>query len=166
VLNAIDEALLALNRVLMGFTAALILVMAAAVTADVIGRNLSLFAVPWSAELSEYGLYLSAILIAPWLLRRGQHISVNVLVDALPARAGRIIVVASDLLCAAVSGILAWYAFLATLRSYSDGSLVIKNIVFPEWWVLVPLTVVFAVLTLEFLVQSVRGPTGPAKMPL
>jgi TRAP-type transport system small permease protein len=166
VLNAIDEVLLALNRVLMGFTAALILVMAAVVTADVIGRNLSIFAVPWSAELSEYGLYLSAILIAPWLLRRGQHISVNVLVDALPARAGHIIVVASDLLCAAVSGILAWYAFLATLRSYSDGSLVIKNIVFPEWWVLVPLTVVFAVLTLEFLVQSVRGPTGPAKMPL
>lgn len=165
-LNAVDKVLLALNRVLMAFTAALILVMAAVVTADVVGRNLSLFAVPWSAELSEYGLYLSAILIAPWLLRRGQHISVTVLVDALPTALARLVSVGADVLCAAVSGVLAWYALLATLRSYSDGSLVIKNIVFPEWWVLVPLTLIFAVLALEFIVQSVRGSTGPAQMPL
>ena len=165
-LDAIDAALLALNRVLMAFTALLILVMAVVVTADVFGRNLSLFAVPWSAELAEYGLYLSAILIAPWLLRRGQHISVGVLVDALPSRLARIVTTASDLLCAMVSGALSWYALKATMRSYTDGSLVIKNVVFPEWWVLAPLTFIFVVLTIEFLIQSARGPTGPGEMPL
>lgn len=165
-LDAIDASLLALNRTLMAFTAVLLLSMAGVVAADVFGRNLGLLAVPWSAELSEYGLYLSTILVAPWLLRRGQHISVGILVDALPRDLARIVTVAVDLLCAAVSGVFAWYALKATLRSHADGSLVIKNIVFPEWWVLVPLTFVFLVLTVEFLVQSVRGPAGPGEVPL
>jgi TRAP-type C4-dicarboxylate transport system permease small subunit len=166
VLNAIDAALETLNRVLMAFTAVLILAMAAAVTADVLGRNLSLFALPWSSELSEYGLYLSAVLISPWLLRRGQHISVGVLVDALPARAGAVIAVLGDLLCAAVSAILGWYALQALLRSQSDQSLVIKNVVFPEWWLLVPITFIFFLLTVEFLVQGAQGrPASTGDLP-
>jgi hypothetical protein len=59
-----------------------------------------------------------------------------------------------------VSLALGWYAAAATLRSYSDGALVIKNLVFPEWWVLAPISFIFVVLALEFfmlLLRRIRG---------
>ncbi|MDX3805030.1 MAG: TRAP transporter small permease [Bosea sp. (in: a-proteobacteria)] len=161
----VDATLEAINRWLVAATAALILGMAVVITTDVLGRNLFDRPVPWSAELSEYGLYLSAVLIAPWLLRRGQHISIGIIIDALPVRAAGPIVKAGDILCAAVSAILAWYALQATLRSHSDGSLIIKNVIFPEWYVFVPLTAVFALMTVEFLVQFVRGSLDDARGP-
>ena len=165
-LKILDATLAAIDRLLMALTAALILIMAVVVTADVLGRNLLLFAIPWSAELAEYGLYLSSVLIAPWLLRHGHHISIGVIVEALPARVARTIIAAGELLCAAVSAVFSWYAFEATLRSYSDGSLVIKNIIFPGWWVFVPLTAIFLLLAVEFVIQCIRGPSASGAMPL
>jgi TRAP-type C4-dicarboxylate transport system permease small subunit len=165
-LSVIDGMLSALNRALMAFTSTLIMVMAVVIAADVVGRNLNLFVVPWSAELAEYGLYLSAILVSPWLLRRGQHISVSILVDVLPNALARVVTAAVDLLCAAVSVILGWYAAMAAMRSYSDGALVIKNIIFPEWWVLAPLSTIFFILAVELVILSVRGPSTSGQMPL
>ena len=52
---------------------------------DVI-RNFGFGGLPWSNEVSEYILYLVTLLSAPWLLRRGQHIRVDILLRALPAR--------------------------------------------------------------------------------
>lgn len=161
-IQILDAGLLALNRALMAVTAALILLMTIVVTADVVGRNLSLFALPWSAEVGEYGLYLSAVLVAPWLLRRGQHVSVGVVTDLLPARVARAVIAVGEILCAIVSAILFWYALQAAMRSYSDQALVIKNIVFPEWWTLVPITMIFGILALEFAVQCLSGTRNSA----
>jgi TRAP-type C4-dicarboxylate transport system permease small subunit len=164
-LSSIDAVLSALNRALMAFTSALIMILALVIAADVVGRNLLLFALPWSAEFAEYGLYLSAILVSPWLLRGGKHITIDVLVGLLPHGLARLIALAADVLCAAVSFILGWYALNATLRSYSDGALVIKNIVFPEWWVLAPISVIFFILAIELAVLTVRRLGGPADLP-
>lgn len=165
-LVSLDSILAKINQCMMGLAAATIFVMACAVTADVVGRNLSLFALPWTSELSEYGLYLASVLIAPWLLRRGQHVSVGILVDALPHAASRIVRMAGNSLCALVSGALGWYAVQATLRSYADQSLVIKNIVFPEWWTLVPISIVFFVLMVEFLILIFLDRRQPETIPL
>ena len=66
----------------------LLLVMTLLIGADVGLRNARLGGVPWSNEVSEYILYLVTLLAAPWLLRAGQHIRVDILLQALPPRLG------------------------------------------------------------------------------
>src|SRR5580658_10608513 len=62
------------------------------ICADVLLRNLplisSLHGLSWADEISEYMLYLITMLAAPWLLRQGRHIRVDILLQAIPARAG------------------------------------------------------------------------------
>ena len=69
---------------------ALVLAMTLMICADVLLRNTSLVPglrnIAWSNEVAEYILYLVTLLSAPWLLRRGQHIRVDILLRALPRR--------------------------------------------------------------------------------
>ena len=55
---------------------------------DVLLRNVPLVpgvqGLAWSNELSELALYLITMLAAPWLLRQGQHIRVDIVLRILP----------------------------------------------------------------------------------
>ena len=70
---------------------ALLGVMTLMICADVLLRNVALIpgvdALPWSNELSETTLYLVTMLAAPWLLREGRHIRVDIVLRAIPPRA-------------------------------------------------------------------------------
>ena len=63
---------------------ALIFVMTMVIGADVLLRNIGAGGLPWSAEISEDIIYLVTLLAAPWLLRQGQHIRVDIVLRALP----------------------------------------------------------------------------------
>ena len=65
----------------------LLLIMAIMIGADVVSRNVGGGGVAVSNELSEDILYLMTLLAAPWLLRQGQHIRVDIILRALPVRA-------------------------------------------------------------------------------
>ena len=47
------------------------------VTADIVLRNTARIGFPWANEITEYALYLITLLTAPWLLRRGQHVRID-----------------------------------------------------------------------------------------
>src|SRR5918992_4254851 len=64
-------------------------VVALLVTGDVVARNLGLGTLPWIIEATEYSLPLATFLIAPWLLYRGQHVRLDIVLTVLPPRAGR-----------------------------------------------------------------------------
>src|SRR5262249_5823559 len=64
----------------------LLLVMTVMIGADVVSRNIGGGGVAVSNELSEDILYLMTLLVAPWLLRQGQHIRVDIILRALPVR--------------------------------------------------------------------------------
>ena len=60
------------------------------ICADVLLRNVRLvpgmLGVAWANEVTEYVLYLITMLTAPWLLRQGQHIRVDIAAARDPAR--------------------------------------------------------------------------------
>jgi TRAP-type transport system small permease protein len=121
------------------------------VTADVVARNLDWGTLPWILEVSEYCLPLATFLVAPWLLARGEHVRVDVLMTVLPRRVGRALERAADAAGFAVSAVFVVYGTRAIASSVQQGSLVIKSIVFPEWWLFAPVPVSFAFLAVEFL---------------
>jgi TRAP-type C4-dicarboxylate transport system permease small subunit len=132
--------------------AALLLGAAAAlVTGDVVARNVGLGTLPWILEVSEYVLPLATFLVAPWLLSRSQHVRLDALVTALPERAGRALDRVSDLIGLAVCAVFVVYGVRTVASSAQQGSLVIKSVVFPEWWLYAPVPVCFALLGVEFV---------------
>lgn len=140
-----------------------LLVMVVVVTADILLRNLTRAGFPWANEVSEYALYGMTLLTAPWLLRRGQHVRIDLLLSAVPARVGWLMEAAGDIVGLAVCVVMVRYGAHMAADAFRLGSLTIKNLVFPEWWLLAPLPVAFALLAAEFvfrLDRLLRGPVG------
>jgi TRAP-type C4-dicarboxylate transport system permease small subunit len=52
--------------------------------------------------------------------------------------------------------VLVWYGTIMTAQSARLGSLTIKNLVFPEWWLLAPLPICFALIAIEFVFRFHR----------
>ena len=139
--------------------------LAVLVTGDVIARNLGLGTLPWIIEVSEYSLPLATFLVAPWLLSRSEHVRLDTLITALPPAAGRVLERIADGVGLLICVVFVVYGAKAIASSAQQGSMVIKAIVFPEWWLYAPVPVCFALLAIEFVRRMLgRGPlagTGP-----
>ena len=136
--------------------ALMLLAMVTLVTADIALRNLGRGGFVWANEVSEYALYLMTLLTAPWLLRRGQHIRLDLILAMLPARRVWLVEAAADAIGFSVCLVLVRYGAAMTYDSWRTSSITIKNLVFPEWWLLAPLPITFALLAIEFVFRFHR----------
>jgi TRAP-type C4-dicarboxylate transport system permease small subunit len=133
---------------LKGLAAAAALLLGAtalAITLDVVARNLGLGTLPWILEVSEYVLPLATFLVAPWLLHRNEHVRLDVLVSAFP-----FLNQVANLVGLTVSAVLVVYGVRTIMNSVQQGAMVLKSVVFPEWWLYAPVPVCFALLSVEF----------------
>jgi TRAP-type C4-dicarboxylate transport system permease small subunit len=145
-----------LFEALAALAALTLLAMVVLVTADIVLRNVARGGFVWANEISEYSLYLVTLLAAPWLLRRGQHIRLDLVLVMLPDRIAWLIEVAGDIVGFAISVILVRYGYAMAYDSWRLGSITIKNLIFPEWWLLAPLPATFLLLAVEFLLRFHR----------
>src|SRR3954467_8689295 len=139
---------------------ALLFLMMLMICADVLLRNVQLVpgvrGLEWSNELSEATLYLITMLAARWLLRRGQHIRIDIVLRAIPPRLAWYCEWACDLIALACCAVMVLYGSQMALASQAAGSLSIKTLVTPEWWLLAPLPAAFALLGIEVLFRMRR----------
>lgn len=138
------------------------------ICADVLLRNLrivpGMLGVPWANEATEYALYLITMLTAPWLLRRGMHIRIDVLLRAVPRSVAWGCEWFADFVALACCMLIAWYGVKAALSSHAIGGTVVKVLSIPEWWLLAPLPIAFVLLSIEVLFRMHRlyaGERGP-----
>ena len=134
----------------------LLLFMTLLIGADVATRNLGVGGIAWSNEVSENILYLITLLSAPWLLRQGQHIRVDILLRVIPPRIGWLFEWVSDLIGLACSLYFVWYGWKVAFASYQAGAVTIKTLVTPEWWLLAVLPVAFLLVAIEFVFRMQR----------
>jgi TRAP-type C4-dicarboxylate transport system permease small subunit len=141
----------------LAFIAALtLLAMVLVVTGDIVLRNTIAKGFVWANEVSEYALYLITVLTAPWLLRRGQHVRLDLVLTAVPKRVAIVMEAIGDVVGFVVCIVMIRYATLMTWDAWRSGSITIKNLVFPEWWLLLPLPICFILLTIEFVFRFHR----------
>lgn len=133
------EGLAALAAILLGVTAL-------AITLDVVARNVGLGTLPWILEVSEYVLPLATFLAAPWLLHRNEHVRLDVLLARLPWLNH-----VANLVGLGACGVLVVYGVRTILNSAAQGSMVLKSVVFPEWWLYAPVPLCFGLLSIEFV---------------
>lgn len=142
------------------FGCLLLLAMMVIIVLDVALRNLALPGLPrglaWSNEVSEWFLLLVTLCVAPWLLRQGQHIRVDIVLQPLPSRLAWALEWLGDAIGLATCLILMLVSGKAMLVSMAAGSLSIKTLVMPEWWTLAPMPLAFGLLSVEMVFRMHR----------
>jgi TRAP-type transport system small permease protein len=138
------------------FSALLFGIVVVLVTVDVAMRNLGLGTLPWIVEVSEYSLPVATFLSAPWLLHNNQHVRIEILLTYVSPGVARWLDQLADLVGLIGSLSLIWYGLRIIVDSQAIGSLIIKTLVFPEWWLFVPLPVGGALLAIEFVRRMIR----------
>ena len=137
--------------------AASICAMAVLITVDVGLRAFRIGNLPWLNEVAEYALYVGTFLAAPWALRLGAHVRIDIIVDSLPDRASRLLEQFVDALGGGVSAVLLYFGCVGTVQAYEFGHMQFKTITIPNW----PLLSVFAfamlLLTIEFALRFARA---------
>ena len=164
-MDVLDRSIGKLCLALVSLACALLFGMMLAICVDVFLRNVAVPGMPrgfaLASDLSESAIYLMTLLVAPYLLRSGRHIRIDLLLHMVPARLGWLmeLLAACAMLFCCVS--MVWYGFVVTGRSAGSDAMLIKTVVYPEWWSLVPMPCVFALLSLEatFRLRSLLG--GP-----
>jgi TRAP-type C4-dicarboxylate transport system permease small subunit len=153
----------AYGRLLGGFAlagCAVLFLLMVMISADVLLRNVPLVpgvdGLPWANEISEGMLYLLTMLVAPWLLRQGAHVRVDILLRAMPARAAWYCEWIADSTALACCVVIVVYGTRSAWASFASDSLSIKTLIMPEWWLLAPLPVAFALLGIEVLFRMRR----------
>ncbi|NYT67607.1 TRAP transporter small permease [Pusillimonas noertemannii] len=123
---------------------------------DVLLRNVSGTGLNWVVESMEYALYGATIFAAPWVLRTGGHVSVDIVTSSLPAGWGRRVEIAAGLLGGVICTIVFYYSLIATWRAFERGSLVYKTFTIPEWWIsaLVPFCMFFMIIEFSMLLKA------------
>ena len=146
---------------------ALLFAMMLVICGDVLTRNVRVPGLPtgiaWSNEVSELLLYAITLLAAPWLLREGRHIRVDIVLRVLPPKIAYACEWIADVLGIACCAWMVWYGTEAAARSLASHALSIKTLVMPEWWFLAPLPACFALLAIEFGFRMRRLAHGEAR---
>ena len=125
-------------------------------TLDIGLRAARLGALPWLLEATEYVLYGGTFLAAPWVLRKGAHVRIDLLVTGLPRRWSVAMEIGADLLGLFVSATLLWFGTAAALEAWREKSMQFKTWAVPEWILLAPIPIAALLLAIEFGLRAAR----------
>lgn len=145
---------------------AVVAAVALSISVEVIIRSVGGRPFGWTLEMAEYGLLVIGFLGAPWVLRHGDHIRVDIVLRSVGAAwNGRLLVLANTI--ALITCLyLAWYGLQAAMESYARGSILFKTIPMPQWMILSIMPLGTALLAYEFLARTIRrlgGGTVPGE---
>lgn len=141
------------ERLLFGLFAAaacLLLGVLALVLYDVIARNLGLPAFAHTLGLSEYALYYTTLMGAPWLVRSKHHIYLQLLTSIAGPRWRPVIAAVSYTLCAVVCLVLCYYAALVAIEAFVRADVEVRSFDMPRWLYFAIMPVSFLLMAAEF----------------
>ena len=107
----------------------------------------------WSVEFCEYMLFLLAFLGTTWVLKKGAHINVTILVERLKPRAQIYCHLFASLMGIMISLIILWFSLKTSFENYVVGVKVIKTYALPKWIFLSFISLGYLMLFIEFIRQ-------------
>ena len=134
--------------------------LAIGVAAEVFARNLGLTGFYWMLEAVEYGLLTLTMVGAAYILSIGRHVTVDLVISALPDHIRRWFRIGINLIIIVVSVVILYYGLVTTHLAYVEDSTLYKSFEIKEW---MPMAVVpggMALFTIEAIRQFIRSLTG------
>lgn len=100
----------------------LLIMMVLVVCANVFLRYVMGISLLWADESSVFGLVAITFLGAVGVANRGEHLRMNLLLEAAPEKLRRLINTLEVAITIAASGFVAWYSFKVLLRFLKSGT--------------------------------------------
>ncbi len=118
-----------------------------------------LFAAPtsWSLEVNSFLMVFVALMVAAEVERRGEHIGISLLPNAMPPRVQRAMQIVVSLTGATFCAILAWRGFMMSQTALEYGERVSSAFGTPIWIPYALLPIGFTALGAQFLLTAIRG---------
>lgn len=105
----------------------------------------------WSIEVTEYALLYITFLSAPWILRRGEHVRIDVLVENVPRGFQRGFAILGAIIGIASSAAVTYYGAILAYEAYGSGILMLKTLRVPRYLVLGVIPFGTSMLVLQFI---------------
>ncbi len=150
-----------LVRMLCVLAVLLVAAMMLGICAEVVLRMFGFPSIAGMIELTEYALFISTFFVAPYLLRTNEHIRVDLVIARVDPASARVVECGVMVVVMIISLITGIIATILMMRSFREGTLVFKDLVFPQWWLdwIIPLSSLAMFLqALEMLVTLMRTP--------
>jgi TRAP-type C4-dicarboxylate transport system permease small subunit len=135
---------------------------------DIVFRRFGMGSMPWLIEVIEYVMYGGTFLTAPWVLRQGEHVRVDLLLSTIPKAAAIVLEQFVDALGALVTTVMAYHGTLIVIDAYRSNFIQYKNLAVHDWILLLPIPIGCAMLAIEFVLRicRVRGSVEEMKIDL
>ncbi len=161
-LDAAFDRLLALTAIVPGVIIALL---ALGVAWEVFTRNLGMTGFYWMLEAVEYGLLILTMVGAAYVLSIGRHVTVDLVLNAVPPHIHRWFRIVIDLVIVLISAVILYYGIVAAHLAYVEDSTLYKSFDIKEW---MPMSVVpigmslFTIEAVRHLIRSIFAPPDDA----
>lgn len=135
----------------------LILAVIVGVTLDVAGRYLLGRPIGWMFEAVQYALVATLFLGSPWVTRCNGHVAVDLLIQGLPRKIGRILQTAAFAMSSAVCMVLTYWAAVVVLDDFQRNVLTTGIYPIPRAYILAVICLGLALTAIEFLRLATRA---------
>ena len=146
-----------LNSLIAACVAASVGLFAFLVPIDFFLRKLRWGGLVWLNEGAEYFLYFGVFLSAAWVLQRGAHVRVDIVISHLPSKAAAWLERAIDMAGAILCMVMVYYGTKGAWSAFVLGTLPDKHLQIPNWVILCVFSVSFVLLKIEFLFRYYRA---------
>ena len=107
----------------------------------------------WTVEVCEYILFAIAFLGAPWLLKKGGHVSIDIMVAQMGPKTQSYLGLFSKAMGVLISAIVCGFSMATSWDSYVSGVVVIKTLSIPKHYFLMLIALGYFLLLIEFARQ-------------
>ena len=126
------------------------------VCVDIVARRFAIASMPWLVEVIEYVMYGGTFLAAPWVLRQGEHVRVDLVLSTVPKAIAIRLEQLVDVLGCFVSLVMCISGVALLIDAYRANFIEFKNLPVPEWVLILPLCMGCAMLAVEFALRFLR----------
>ena len=134
----------------------LLLAIMVGIGADVGARYFFNDPIGWMLEFVQHSLLCILFLGMPWLTREGGHVSIELLVDALPVRERRLLIAAGLIVAGVTSGFIGYWAILVTADNFRRGVETSGIYPIPRAWLLAVIALGLCLSAVEFVRKGYR----------
>ena len=107
----------------------------------------------WTVEICEYFVFAITFLGAPWLLRVGGHVNVDLVTARLPIKARHALSLFSSIVGALVCLVLTYFGIVTAVDCYQTGVLEVRTLDIPKYWFMILVSIGYFLLFGEFCRQ-------------
>jgi TRAP-type C4-dicarboxylate transport system permease small subunit len=111
----------------------------------------------WVVQFNEYSLLWITFLAAGWVLKRGKHVSIDLLTGRLARRGKAVMEMVHGFLGMGVSVILLCYGAMVVWSHYQRGVTDVQVVDMPKYLILSVIPFGFLWLALQFLYQTINA---------